>query len=346
VSPSASSRGRERFVLGGDVGATKIDLAIFGFRADSGDELRIVRDAREPVRPDVPFERVVADFLAAGGDAIPERACFGVAGPVRDGVARGVNLPWAVDAAVIAAATGLARVALRNDLETTAAGVLALPADRRRTIWPGVERPGTKGVIAAGTGLGQSYLFWDGERHLPAATEGGHVDFAPRDELEAGLLAYLLERHDRVSYERVLSGPGLGDLARYFAERRGVPFADDVAELLRTAPERGEDPNALIGEAGVAGFCPACTAALDRFCDLYGAQAGNLALTVMAIGGIYVAGGIAPKILPKLEEGPFLRSLQGKGRYVDFMREIPVHVVLEPRTSMLGAGRIAWESRE
>ncbi len=346
----------ERFVLGGDVGATKIDLAVFAFsdspsdaggtpRTSSGAPgPRIVHDARVAVRADVPFERVVVDFLGATlGDAgpRPELACFGVAGPVQEGVARGVNLPWAVDASVIAEATGIASVELRNDLETTAAGVLALPPESLRTIWPGVERPGTKGVIAAGTGLGQSYLFFDGERHLPAATEGGHVDFAPRDEVEAGLLLYLLERYDRVSYERVVSGLGLGDLARYFAERRGIPFADGVARRITKAEETGEDPNAVISEAGLAGSCPACAAALDRFCSLYGAQAGNLALTVMSVGGIYVAGGIAPKILPKLEEGPFLRSLQEKGRYVEFMREIPVHVVLDPRTSLLGAGRIA-----
>jgi glucokinase len=193
-------------------------------------------------------------------------------------------------------------------------------------------------VIAAGTGLGQAFLFWDGNRHHPVATEGGHVDFAPRDEREVALLAFLRRRHARVSYERALSGPGLAAIFAFLTEDLGRPVAPAVRERLRTG-----DASAAIGEAGVAGTCPTCVEAVELFVDLYGAQAGNLALTVMATGGVYVGGGIVTKMLPVITSGRFMTAFTAKGRYAEIMRAMPVQAILNPKTSLLGAAHAARE---
>jgi glucokinase len=226
-----------------------------------------------------------------------------------------------------------------NDLEATAYGGLFLPRRQIRWIARGKRRDGNIAVIAAGTGLGQAFLFWDGERHHPAATEGGHADFAPRNDKELALLVFLQKRFPRVSYERVLSGPGLVNIFRFFDEEVGTPVSDAVRSRMKT-----EDPAAVIGEAGVAGTCAASVEAVETFAATYGAQAGNLALNVLATGGVLVGGGIAVKILPKLVEGSFMRAFKDKGRYVDFMAAIPVGVMLDPKTALRGAAHAAADA--
>ena len=332
-----------RVILAGDVGGSKCELGLFevtpgGSKASSseGDALglRSIRVARLPSRDADTFEAIVTRFLGANPPPI-ELTCVGVAGPVQDGTARGVNLPWVVDAAALGREIGCERVHLLNDLEATAYGTLYQPESALHTLHEGIPKDGNRGVIAAGTGLGQAFLFWDGQRYVPAATEGGHVDFAPRDELEFGLLQYLKARYQRVSYERVLSGPGLFNVFSFLRDECGRKVDPRVAERIEL-----EDPNAVVGEAGVSGQCATCEEAVERFVSFYGTQAGNLALTVMATGGIYVGGGIVTKILTKMTSGRFLESFRDKGRYVSFMNDIPVHILLDPGTSLIGAAQM------
>lgn len=322
-------------ILAGDIGASKTDLGLFEVHAETG-ELVALRDAILPSAGAASLEDLLLDFLGDDADSVAI-ACFGIAAPVVHGVAEGVNMPWIARVDDVSKALGDCRVVLLNDLETTAVGTLVLDAGEIETIHPGRERNGHRGVIAAGTGLGQSYLFWDGTRYIPVATEGGHVDFAPRDEIEFGFLQHMQGKYGRVSYERALSGPGLFDLYTYLKDVRDEAADADVVARIAEA----SDPNAVIGHAGSTGKCALCEAVVDRFISLYGAQAGNLALTVSALGGIYVAGGIVTKMVDKMKSGIFLDAFLGKGRYVDFMQEIPIHIVLNARTSMLGAAHAA-----
>jgi glucokinase len=228
-------------------------------------------------------------------------------------------------------------VRLLNDLEATAYGALFLADEALHVLNRGTPRAGNRAIIAAGTGLGQAFLTWNGTHHHPVATEGGHADFAPRDDLETALLHFLGSQYDHVSWERVLSGPGLVGLYRFLTESQGRP----ASPALR-AQMAGEDPAAAIGTAGVSGTCPTAVEAVDLFLHLYGAQAGNLALTVMAVGGVYVGGGIAPKLLSRMTaNGGFVAAFTAKGRYAPLMADIPVWVILDPKTARLGAAEAA-----
>ncbi len=324
-------------ILAGDVGGSKIDFGLYEVSPDST-ELRTIREDRVRIAGSASFDELVAAFLEDDARSVA-LACFGVAGPVRDGIARGVNLPWTVSAKALESVVG-ARVVLLNDLESTAFGTLFVDPTEIVTLHEGTPRDGNRAVIAAGTGLGQGFLFFDvaSGRYVPVATEGGHVDFAPRDDFECRLLARLRETFGRVSYERVLSGPGLTCLFETLVDDGLKPDA-----RVHEAIARAEDPNTIISAEGVAGTCPVCEEALDRFVSLYGAQAGNLALTIMATGGVWIGGGIVTKILPKMQNGPFLDSFRDKGRYVDVMLDMPVRVLLNARTSLLGAAHAARE---
>jgi glucokinase len=318
--------------LAGDIGGTKTNLALFDV---AGRTLAPRRETSFPSRAYGSLEAVVAEFLREDHPPIGA-AAFGIAGPVIGESVNTTNLPWRVEAEGLRRALSTPRVRLMNDLEATAYGALFLPPEQLETLNAGVPRPGHRGVIAAGTGLGQAFLLWDGKRHVPVATEGGHVDFAPRNAIETELLAFLRRDHERVSYERILSGPGLYNIFRFLAEGQGRPVDPTVARRLEH-----EDPGAVVGEAGTGGACATCAAAVDLFVDLYGAQAGNLALTVMAVGGVYVGGGIVTKMLPKMRHGMFLRSFVAKGRYRGFVSEIPVWIILEPKTALIGAAEAA-----
>jgi len=224
-----------------------------------------------------------------------------------------------------------------NDLEATAYGALVLPEDKRQTLNVGVARTGNRAVIAAGTGLGQALLFWDGTRHVPVATEGGHADFAPRDEVEHDLLRWLERKYDgHVSYERTVSGHGLVNIFTFLDEHCRMPVSPETRRRLAS-----EDPAAVIGELGVTGACATAVAAVERFVAIYGAQAGNLALTVMATGGVYVGGGIVNKLLPVMTNGAFVKAFVAKGRYEKLMREIPVWIIRDPDAGLHGAASVA-----
>lgn len=325
----------ERTILAGDLGGTKTLLALFSAR-DA--RLELVRDGAFASRTHATFDEILDVFLAGGPSVRLDVACFDVAGPVADGRARTTNLPWTLEEGALAAKLGVARVKLLNDLEATAYGMLHLEPTKLACLNPGRQPPrrGHVAVIAAGTGLGEAYLFFDGERHHPIASEGGHADFAPRTELEIGLLRHLYQHlGGRVSYERVLSGPGLFAIYEFLRDT-GLGVEPD---WLRAEIAAG-DPSAVVSQAALARKEPLCVRALDVFCELYGAEAANMALRCLTYGGVYVGGGIAPKILPALRAG-FPRGYLDKGRFSPMVAEIPVHVALEPRAALLGAANFA-----
>ena len=323
-------------ILAGDIGGTKTVIARY---EESGGSLLQLHAATYHSRDFKSLETILAAYLKDSPGLAPRAGCFGVAGTVLDGKSHTTNLPWQLDEHVLARAIGASRVKLLNDLEATGYGILQLPAEELCVLNPG-SRPGRRGtaaVIAAGTGLGEAILYWDGQRHHPIASEGGHVDFAPRTDQEIELLRYLRAKiGGRVSLERVLSGPGFHDIYCFLRDSGHAAESPQLAALFRT-----EDPNPTITRLGLAGEDPLCVATLQLFSTLYGAGAGNLALKCLATGGVFVGGGIAPKILPVLQDGSFLRGFTDKGRFTEFMRSIEVSVALNPAAALIGAAHYA-----
>ncbi len=317
-------------ILAGDIGGTNCRLALFD------ESFGISEEKIYPSRDYPGLGDALRRFLDETGAGV-SRACFGIAGPVQEGRVRTTNLPWTVDAEELARVLGIPRVALLNDLEATAHGIQALAPSDLVVLNEGA--PGARGnraLIAAGTGLGEAGLYWDGTAHHPFACEGGHASFSPRNDREMGLLIHLLTQFDTVSWERVVSGPGLHHVYRFLrdAEKREEP------EWLEMEMREG-DPPAIIVRAALAAASPLCTETLDLFLSLYGAEAGNLALKMMATGGLYVAGGVAPKILARMTDGRFLDAFLDKGRMRPLLETMPVRVILNDRTALLGAARFA-----
>jgi glucokinase len=281
---------------------------------------------------------LVGEFLSeVGASPAVDRAAVGVAGPVVGNDADTTNLPWDVSGDSLRGTLGGADVVLLNDLVATAWGLATLAPRDLHVLQPGTSVSGNRALIAAGTGLGEALLVWDRGRWHPTASEGGHSDFAPRDPLEDELLRWLRARHGRVSYERVLSGRGLSDLYRFLTETdRGRPDPEIAARFAGA-----EDPAAVVTEAALSGVCERSQLALERFVMIYGAEAGNLALQALAIGGLYVAGGIAPRIRSALGDDRFLAAFTAKGRLTPLMTRIPVSVVLRPETALWGAAAYA-----
>ncbi len=321
-------------VLAGDVGGTKTALALF--ETDGRGGLRMLRDATMPSRELASLETAIEQFLSAGPRPVIESACLGVAGPVVDDRAVATNLPWVIDARVLSSTIPAERVTLLNDLEVAAHGVLGLPEEELRTLQAGVPRRGNLVLIAAGTGLGEALIIRDGDHRIVIASEGGHGDLAPRNELEDDLLRYLRKEFGRVSYERVLAGPGLFNIYRFLRDTGWAKESPAVAERMRTV-----DPPAVVTEMGLPKRDALCDKALDVFVGLYGAEAGNLALTAMAVGGVLVGGGIAPRMIERLAAGGFVTAFRDKGRLNVLLESIPIHVSLNPRAPLLGAGRVA-----
>jgi len=321
-------------ILAGDVGGTKTNVGFFAVERD-----RLISVAEETFPSDgfPSLEALTSEFLRKHGGTA-DRACFGVAGPVHRGRCKGVNLPWIVDAPSLSQALGIDRVHVINDLESTAYSLHVLGRRDVVTLRPGARGAnGNAAVIAAGTGLGEGGLYWDGQRHHPFACEGGHCDFGPRDALEGELLAFLREKYDHVSCERVLSGAGLVDLYRFFCTQVRKKAAPEVLAALDT-----DNGPAAISRAALENRCPVAVAALDRFALIYGAEAGNLALKLMATGGLFVGGGIAPKIINKLREPAFIETFLAKGRMRELlMVRIPVRVIMTNRAALLGAAQFA-----
>lgn len=326
-------------ILAGDIGGTKTVLALID--DEDEDALLTVREEVFPSRAYATFDLVLAAFLRERITGPLRAACFGVAGPVIDGRCETTNLPWVLDEKDLAEKTGARTVKLLNDLEATAYGMLFLPDSELHVLQAGKRRAAKSGnvaVIAAGTGLGEATLYWDGTRHHPIASEGGHADFAPQTDQEIDLLRYLRKRLEgHVSWERILAGPGLLNVYEFL---RDTGFAEEPAWLDERLHEG--DPSAAISKVGLAGQHPLAVEALDVFAALYGAEAGNMALRVLATGGVFVGGGIAPKILPALErDGAFLRGFRDKGRFQAFLDEIRVAVALNPKTALVGASHYA-----
>jgi glucokinase len=322
-------------ILAGDVGGTKTLLAL---EDGTPEAPAILREATYPSRGFATLEDVLREFLGRGGRHRLRAACFAVAGPVIGGRSRITNLPWELDEARLTSVLG-APVTLVNDLEGSGHGLLILPGAELEVLQRGIERPGHMALIAAGTGLGEAIVVRAGGHVHVVGSEGGHADFAPRTDLEVALLAYARSRGGPVSYEHVLSGPGLHTIYRFL---RDSGVAREPA-WLRERLAAG-DPSAVISEIALAEGHPLCAQALDLFVSIYGAEAGNLALKALALGGVFVGGGIAPKILPKLRAGSFVRAFTDKGPMADLMRSIPVGVVRDPRLALRGAARVARES--
>jgi glucokinase len=308
--------------IAGDIGGTHTRLALFDPGAPGPVALEVYSS-----RDHDGLEAMVRAFLDTH-PAHVERACFGVAGPVRNGHVKTTNLAWPVDARRVAEVLGVDHVGLVNDLYANAYGIADLgPADIETLREGDPSVGGNAAVISAGTGLGEAGLFWDRRRYHVFATEGGHTDFAPRDDTEAALRAFLARRHPHVSYERVCSGIGLVAIHDFLCDKEAA--STDHADA------------SAITKAALDGSDAVCVRALDMMVSIYGAEAGNLALKLLATGGIYVGGGIAPRILAKLQEGGFLEALDAKGRFADLLSRIPVHVILNDRTALLGAARLA-----
>jgi len=314
-------------LLVGDIGGTKTLLRLI---RDDGSIARTQRfESRGNTLP-----AIIDAFLES---EVVRVAVFGVAGPVFDGKVATTNLPWQLEEVALARDCNIGRVKLLNDFEATASGVAHVAKNKLVTLQDGVPRARAPiGVIGAGTGLGVAFLIWSGDDYLVVPTEGGHGEFAPRTDLEVKVMQHLRERHGRVSVERVVSGLGI---AGVYDALRAAGVAKESEVVAREMGER--DPSAVIGEHAAAGDDPLCIATIDLFVRAYGSEAGNLALRTLARGGIYVTGGIAPKMLPKLRDGAFIEAFRYKGRLSPLVAEIPVHVVLDPEVPLIGALHVA-----
>ena len=347
-------------IIAGDIGGTKTLLALFDWK-----DQRV-----EPIRQEsywsadyASLEEVLTEFLEEESEEIPPSeieeeatqrgesrkdsdsssspaltgACFGVAGPVLNNVCRGTNLHWIIDGKKIAQHLEIKQAHLLNDLEATAYGLMELQPDELESLNPSApdQTTGTRALIAAGTGLGEAMLVWDGTRYLVQPSEGGHSSFAPDSDIAIELLRYLRTSYLHVSYDRVLSGSGIHTIYQFLCDtQKNEPTW--FAERLPTG-----DPAALIAEAALTGKPEICAQTLKLFISIYGGEAANLALKTLAIGGVYLGGGIAPKILPLLRDGTFMKAYLDKGRHKRLLNKIPVHVILNPHTALLGAASMA-----
>ena len=316
-------------ILAGDVGGTKCNLALF---AEQNGELAVVAQERFPSQKYAGFDQVIAEFLQGVrlrliGQPI-QAAGFGVAGPVVHNQVKATNLPWVVDGLALAKMLGVPRVVLLNDLGATAHSIAHLKTNDFFTLNGGVaESEAPKAVIAAGTGLGEAMLFWDGRMYRVAATEGGHTDLAPNTEQQIELWRFMRKRAPHVSWELVLSGRGFKTIHEFLDPAMRHPSFDDPAA----------DPAPEIARGGLARSCPVCVATLDLWCAMYGSEAGNLAMRTLALGGVYVAGGIAVKLLEKLKDGTFFNAFCEKEAFGEMLRRIPIRVILNEAAPLLGA---------
>jgi glucokinase len=329
MSRSPNSPAQIPPVLCGDIGGTHTRLALLAWQ-DERPQIRRERTFASTAYADL--GEILSAFLAESGPVAPSAAAFGLAGPVRNGRCQITNLPWRVDADQLARRVGFP-VWLLNDLEAAAWGLPALSTGQLLTLQPGTADPvGNRTLIAAGTGLGEAGLVWDGDRYLPFATEGGHCDFAPTDELQTELRNFLQKRLAHATWEDVVSGPGLSNLFCFLLEYNGTPPPSWFSSSLE-----GGDPAAAISRAAETGDDPLARTALELFVRFYAAEAGNLALKHMATGGVFLAGGIAPKILTWLQQPAFLETFCNKGLMRDLLESVPVQVILDDRVALYGA---------
>ena len=319
---------KSEIVLAGDVGGTKTRLGLF--EVNRG-RLRLLSEKTFLSKNYKGLENILVDFLR--GEREIASACFGVAGPVTEEVVIATNLPWWIDIQSLQRVLPLKKVEVINDLVANAYGISVLKKNDFEILNVGKIKKGSQALISAGTGLGEAILFWDGQQHVPSPSEGGHAEFGPRNHLEMELFHYLSDYFDHVSYERVLSGDGLFHIYQFLKDSKR--FGNEPSWLFEKM--KSEDPAEVISEMARLKKNKLCSKALDLFTSIYGATAGNLALQVMAIGGVFIGGGIAPKIIWKLKDGTFMKAFKDKGRLSHIVAHIPVRVIMNERTALLGA---------
>ncbi len=325
-------------ILTGEIGATRTRLAAF---ETEGNNLRLVVEKIYMSQEHGGLPEIITGFIRTEGIPV-HSACFGVAGPVRGGRSKISNLSWVIDSRELATQLKLPSVGLMNDLEAYAYGIDALEAKDFVTLSAGSEdSEGNRAVISARTGLGVAGLYWDGIRHHPFACEGGHADFAARNQLEVELLAYLQNRYGRISCERILSGPGIKNIYDFLRDTGKAEEPEWLREQLSAAP----DPPALISQVALANKAAICDQTLSIFVSIYGAETGNCALYFMSTGGIFIGGSIAAKIVPKMKDPVFMQSFLDKGRMSQLLQEMPVKIVLNDDSGMIGAARFTLLQR-
>ena len=325
-------------ILSGEIGATRTRLAAF---ETEGNSLRRVVEKLYMSQEHGGLPAIITDFIRTEGIPV-QSACFGVAGPVKRGRSKISNLPWTIDAGELAKQLKLKAVGLINDLEAYAYGIDALDSTDFVTLNDGSgDEEGNRAVISARTGLGTAGLYWDGFRHHPFACEGGHADFAPRNSLEMELLAYLQKKYGRVSCERILSGPGIKNIYDFLRNANKLDEPQWLKEQMAAAP----DPPALISQLALEGKAAICDQTLSLFVSIYGAETGNCALNFLSTGGIFLGGSIAAKIVPKMKEPIFMQSFLDKGRMESLLKEMPVKIVLNDDSGIIGAARYTLVER-
>jgi len=318
------------YILAGDIGGTKTHLGLFEYKK----KLMCIDEAIFKSEDYSSLNAVIKKFLGGKRTNI-SNACFGVAGPVRKGKCNITNLPWIIDTKELEEQLNVS-VALLNDLEAMAYGINELKEEEFFVLNEGKNFKGNQALLAAGTGLGEAGIFFDGKKHCPFACEGGHTDFAARDKLETKLFLYMQKKFGHVSCERIISGPGLYALYQFLVEEKLEERIPRLEEEFKK-----QDPSKIIAEKGINGEIKGCERALEWFISLYGAEAGNAALKFFALGGVFIGGGIAPKILSKMKEGKFMQAFTDKGRFANMLSSIPVKVILNPKTPLLGAAHFA-----
>lgn len=321
-------------VLAGDVGGTKTILAIF----DSENCFQPIREEKFQTNQYNNLEAIFTQFLADSNEPI-ESVCVGMAGPVLDGHIKATNINWEADEKVLSRFLKIKNVKLINDLQAMAFSIPILRTDDIFTIYEGEHRPHSNiALLAPGTGLGESYLFWDGSHYHPISSEGGHTDFAPKNEQEIDLLRYLLKKYDHVSYERIASGMGICEIFEFLSASNTYP----IPEPIQQARQNG-DLAAMISNCALGKKHEICVKTMDIFVSTLANEASNLALRLLSFGGVYLGGGIPPKILPLLHTPNFIQNFKDKGRLTSILERIPVRVILNAQAGLIGAARYAVE---
>lgn len=319
-------------ILAADIGGTKVVLALF----ENSKDRKKIREKKFVSKEHASFEEIVTSFVSK--DEKIKAACLGIAGPVLDNKCHATNLPWVVDGRKIEHVLQMKEgsVFLINDLEANAWGTFVLRKDELYTLHQGEERKANCALISAGTGLGEAGFYFNGKTLSPFSTEGGHAGFSPTNEEELDIWRYFFQKYGHVSFERILSGKGIEGLYRFFVEVKGMSELAEAKALMQK-----EDPAKVISDFALEGKCAVCKKTLDTFVSIYGAEAGNLALKFLALGGVFIGGGIAPKILEILKSGIFMESFVNKGRFKALLSKITVQVILNPETALLGAAKYA-----
>ncbi|WP_341528293.1 glucokinase [Nostoc sp. UHCC 0302] len=336
-------------LLAGDIGGTKTILQLVEL-SESQSELHTIYQESYQSGDFPDLVPMVQGFLLKAESPTPEKACFAIAGPIVKNTAKLTNLAWFLETERLEKELGIPHISLINDFAAVGYGILGLQKQDLLTLQAGKLQPEAPiAIIGAGTGLGQGFLIKQGKYYQVFPSEGGHADFAPRHELEFQLLKYLLDKHDiqRVSVERVVSGQGIVSIYQFLRDRKIAPESPDIAKIIRTweeeagQQEKSVDPGAAIGKAALQKSDRLCEQTMQLFVEAYGAEAGNLAIKLLPYGGLYVAGGIAPKILPIIQNSSFLLNFTQKGRMRSLLEEIPVYIVLNQQVGLIGAALCA-----